>query len=133
MIAGLLTAVPALVLALPGGAYIVAAYEFATSRIGQMLIVAAVAGYGGYSLKARLDTSAQLRARVATLQHDLNAAADAAADANNRLNTINDLVATLKQRNTDYADELAKRPDARCTLTADDIRRLRGPAGNRRR
>lgn len=82
------------------------------------------AGYfKGKAVAERACETASLRAEIAKLEQEKStqAAADAAeAIAMTELQTEN---ANLEKKVSDYADELAKRPD-KCAVDPDDLRRM---------
>lgn len=94
---------------------------------GVLILVIGAYGYGYFSGKHKAELAcetASLRAEIAKLEQEKStqAAADAAeAIAMTELQTEN---ADLEKRVSDYADELAKRPD-RCAVTDDDLTRMR--------
>jgi hypothetical protein len=84
--------------------------------------VAYVKGYNNARLQCR---EAELQAELDTLKRDL--AAWKAADAVEAMLEA-DLAAerkSLEEKVAEYELELQSRPDARCSLTDDDVRRLR--------
>ena len=88
---------------------------------------------GGAYIKGRLDSSAlcreaELRAEIVSLKRDISMQ-QAADMVEGRL--MDDLARKSEedqQRIEAYEKELASRPDARCSLTPDDVDRVRGKA-----
>jgi len=78
---------------------------------------------GGYSLRARQDRSAELRAQVNALQEDIRSANLVAENAKARSETAERRRDADQRKVEDYAKMLAKRGD--CPLSRDDARRLR--------
>jgi hypothetical protein len=76
----------------------------------------------GYSLRARQDRTAELRAEADALREDIRAASALAESARRRSEAAERQHATDQQRVTDYAKILAKHGD--CALSRDDARRL---------
>ncbi|HEY8066650.1 MAG TPA: hypothetical protein VIF40_18275 [Methylosinus sp.] len=77
---------------------------------------------GGYSLRARQDRTAELRAEANALREDIRAAAEVAESAKRRSETAERLHAADEQKVRTYETVLAKRGD--CALSRDDARRL---------
>ncbi|CAN2532512.1 hypothetical+protein [Methylocapsa aurea] len=78
---------------------------------------------GGYSLRARQDRSAELRAQVDALREDIRLAGVVVEAAKIRSETAERESAADQRRVADYAKILAKGGD--CALSRDDARRLR--------
>jgi hypothetical protein len=94
---------------------------------GFMALSVAGAGiYGlwkGYSWASAKCETATLKAEIAKLKHEKAVAEAAEAEedkAKAELETENEV---LEKKVSDYADELAKRPD-RCAVTDDDLTRM---------
>lgn len=114
----------ALITAIPFvGPYLAGAILFFASPFGRAVLIAGVAFVGGYQVKAHLDTSAELRAHVAKLRGERDAANTAAADASQKVAELSAADAILRQRTSDYAQALARQNDRSCILTDDDLHR----------
>ena len=93
---------------------------------GVLILMIGAYSYGYFSGKHKAELAcetASLRAEIAKLEQEKStqAAADAAESiAMTELQTEN---ADLEKRVSDYADELAKRPD-KCAVDPDDLRRM---------
>lgn len=94
--------------------------------IGKALFAAAIGlgcFDGGYSLRARQDRSAELRAQVDALQEDIRSANLVAENAKARSEIAERQRSADQRKVADYAKILATRGD--CPLSRDDARRLR--------
>jgi outer membrane murein-binding lipoprotein Lpp len=77
---------------------------------------------GGYSLRARQDRTAELRAEADALREDIRAADEVASAAKARIETAERQRDADQHKVTSYEKALAKRGD--CALSRDDARRL---------
>jgi hypothetical protein len=114
-------------LAMPGGGIAVAAIECLVSPLGRTILLAALAFYGGWEAKARIDEAASLRAVIAKTRVDLAAAQDTAEQANAAAKEIADRDASNQEIIRDLNLRLSQRPAA-CALdpaAAGSLRRLR--------
>ena len=94
--------------------------RFLGTRIGQITLAAAIAFYGGYALKARLDVSATQRAVIAKQRIDLEAADSTASDSRT-------VIARLSARDSEQ-QEIIRDLKGKCTLddaAARGLRRIR--------
>lgn len=97
----------------------------AVAAIG-IVITAYFYGYAsGRHEQARLDNVAALKAELAATKTDLAIASALAGIAEDETRAAERAVAENRDRIDDYQKALAARPDARCALDADDVRRLR--------
>lgn len=121
-----------------------AALSFLTSRLGMAAIAAVLGCWFGYSaasngaaVRALETDNAALQARMAEVQADLRRANAAADQAAREAAGLRDLQRDLAEKVDAYATELEARrmldrdlaqvaADDRCSLTADDVERLRG-------
>lgn len=98
--------------------------------LGPALLVAAFIAVGGAAyLKGLSQASSwcrtkQLQTEIANHQRDVEAAQQGEADAERMARALTEQNDRLTKENEDYEKELAARPDDRCTLTPDDLRRL---------
>lgn len=106
-----------------------------TSSIGRWLIAmaagAALLGgvwLHGYRTAAGACEADQLRTALAAKTRDLDIANAVAEGAKRRAAILDETLQANQDRINDYEAELAKRPDARCTLTDGDVRGVRGGA-----
>ena len=108
-----------------------------------LYVTTAIAGYGKGHHDAELNChEAELRAQVTSMQDALReqarqaeAAQEITDQANARTQQAEQARKNLEDQANAYADELAKRPDGKCSMSADDVRRLRNirparPAGH---
>lgn len=91
---------------------------------------ALVASLGAAYVKGRVDSSANcreasLKAEIAQLERDRDAAKEAEADSDNMAAALAAANQKLQDEVDAYVRDLALRPDGRCALTGDDVRRLR--------
>jgi hypothetical protein len=105
---------------------------FLSTRLGQAvaLIVAGLLACGGSYLygrhdQARLDNVAALEAKLAAAKADIEISNALAGIAEDERRAAERAVAANQDRIDDYEKALALRPNPRCSLDADDVRRLR--------
>ena len=117
---------------IPGGpvlAALSAAWSVSSSPPGRLILVAALAFYGGWEAKGRIDEAATLRAVIAKTRIDLKAAQDTAETANAVAADIATRDASNQEIIRDLQIRLSQRPAGNaCTLdpaAADSLRRLR--------
>lgn len=89
-----------------------------------------LAAVGTAYVKGRVDSSANCRAaaleaEIATLKRDRDAALAAEAESDDMAAALATANEKLQQEVDAYAKDLELRPDSRCALTPDDLRRLR--------
>ena len=97
----------------------------AVAAIG-IVVAAYFYGYAsGRSEQSRLDKVASLQAELAVAKVDAAISQASARIAENEARAAERVAAENRNRIDDYEKALAARPDARCTLGADDVRRLR--------
>lgn len=109
-----------------------AAFAFLSTRLGQALALillaatACVASYGyGRRDQARIDNVAALEAKLAAAKADLSIAGALAGIAEDERREAEKAAAASQDKIDDYEKALAARPEPRCRLGADDVRRLR--------
>lgn len=95
-----------------------------------VLVSACLSALGAAYLKGRMDSAAncreaQLRAELAALQRDRDAAKEAERASDQMAEALAAANQKLQQEVDVYEKSLALRPDARCRLDDDDLRRLR--------
>lgn len=103
-----------------------------------MLVAGITAGAGALTTAYFMGKSAaeaeakiaSLEAKIAGMERDLMIAGVADLVTEVEISQLQDEKAEAEKRNEDYEKELATRPDGRCTLTDDDVGRLR-PNGKR--
>jgi hypothetical protein len=128
MIKAALLAVRSLALAAPGGGIAVAVLEFLVGPAGRLVLIAALAFWGGWAAKARIDEAATLRAVIAKTRIDLKAAQDTADAANTVMAELSASDARNQETIRDLQLALSQRPARACALdpaAADSLRRLR--------
>lgn len=97
----------------------------AVAAIG-IVIAAYVYGYAsGRDEQSRLDKVASLQAELAAAKVDAAISRVLASVAEEASRAAERAAAENRNRIDDYEKALARRPDARCALDADDVRRLR--------
>jgi hypothetical protein len=129
MIRAALLAARALALGVPGGGIAVAAFDALVSPAGRLALIAALAFWGGWEAKARIDEAATLRAVIAKTRVDLAAARDTAEAANAVVAELSSIDAKNQEIIRDLQLELSQRPAVNtCPLddaAARSLRRLR--------
>ncbi|OCC05282.1 hypothetical protein BA190_10285 [Labrys sp. WJW] len=103
-----------------------------TSKLGRALGVAALVllALGGVYLAGRHDQArkaeiAALEAKLAIKTADLQISMALADIAQDEIRASEQAAAANQDKIDDYEKALAERPDTRCALGADDVRRLR--------
>lgn len=98
--------------------------------LGGLLVLSIVGTLGGY-IKGYGDAAskcqnAQLQAKIDSMQRDVDA--NKVADDINKMlqDSLEKENADLQQKVQDYAVYLALHPDTKCTLSDDDVVRMRG-------
>ena len=96
-------------------------------QLAQIIAAAAIGyacyltGYAGAQAACEAD---KLRAQLAATQRDLDAARAAETDARRRADILDETLRANQDQIDEYETELAKRPNAACGLSDDDLRRL---------
>lgn len=95
-----------------------------------VIVGAFLASVGAAYVKGRVDSTANcreaaLQAEIAALERDRDAARSAEAESDDMASALAAANEKLQQEVDAYAKDLELRPDSRCALTPDDIRRLR--------
>lgn len=105
---------------------------FINTKLGRALGVAGLVliALGGVYLAGRRDQArkaeiAALEAKLATATADLQISMALADIAQDEIRASEQAAAANQDKIDDYEKALAERPDARCALGADDVRRLR--------
>jgi hypothetical protein len=74
-----------------------------------------------------------LQSKIDAMEKDRDDARAAAASASLKAAALEERAKAADERTAQYVEELAKRPDPGCNLTADDLRGMRSPAAARPR
>lgn len=104
------------------------------SWVAPLFILAVITGsLGGAYIKGRLDSSAncherELKAIIASMQRDRQAAIEADKKAKAQIKNMEQEAKRADEEIAKYEEELRNRPDS-CSLTVDDVNRLRGVGG----
>jgi hypothetical protein len=89
-------------------------------------LIASASGFaGGFWVRDKFCDAAKVRAELAILKADLEAATKAADDATRLAKDLDTQAANERKKVKDYERVLASRKAAACRLTDDDVRRLR--------
>ncbi len=126
-----LAAAAALCLAGAVAAYLYVPLVGRTAAAGLVALAAALGAYDlGYRARGQHDRTAALTSQLAELQRQASETQRIATAATEREQMLFDAVNQQQEKIDVYEAELAKRPDAGCALTDDDLRRLRDITGD---